>query len=95
VLFAAVVLVVASRARDQRGDLSPLRGAACGARWIRQPLALLRFKVGADVQNLAGLVRRAAMLVLFGLTWIFFVYRDDPYVDLGPQLVRLRAWGRA
>ena len=30
-----------------------------------------------------------------GLTWIFFVYRHDPYVDVRPQLVRLRAWARA
>ena len=36
-----------------------------------------------------------AMLVLFGLTWIFYVYRHDPYVDVSPQLVRLRAWARA
>ena len=27
--------------------------------------------------------------VLFGLTWVFFVYRNDPYVDLRGQLVRL------
>jgi hypothetical protein len=35
------------------------------------------------------------MFLLFGLTWIFFVYRGDPYVDLRPHLVRLRAWSRA
>jgi hypothetical protein len=35
------------------------------------------------------------MVVLFGLTWVFFVYRDDPYVDLQSQLTRIRAWSRA
>jgi hypothetical protein len=61
------------------------------------PLALLLwFKFGAGVQNFAGLaVAGSAMLVLFGLTWIFYVYRHDPYVDVRPQLGRLRAWSRA
>jgi hypothetical protein len=35
------------------------------------------------------------MVVLFGLTWIFFVYRNDPYVDVQGHLVRLRAGSRA
>jgi hypothetical protein len=37
----------------------------------------------------------SAMVVLFGLTWIFFVYRDDPYVNMRTHIVRLRAWSRA
>jgi hypothetical protein len=32
-----------------------------------------------------------AMLVVFGVTWVFFVYRNDPYVDLRAWLPRLRA----
>jgi hypothetical protein len=35
------------------------------------------------------------MTVLVGLTWVFFVYRNDPYVDLRARLPLLRAWSRA
>jgi O-antigen/teichoic acid export membrane protein len=61
------------------------------------PLALLIwFKVGMDVQNLIGLAAAGvAMLALYAITWVLFVYRDDPYVDLRPYLIRLRAWGKA
>jgi hypothetical protein len=31
------------------------------------------------------------MLLLFAATWVLFVYRGDPFVDLSPHLVRLRA----
>ena len=59
------------------------------------PLALLMwFRVGVDVQNLAGLaVAGVTMLALFGLTWILFVYRDDPYVrlPLGSLKVEVRS----
>jgi hypothetical protein len=34
-------------------------------------------------------------VVLFGLVWVFFVYRHDPYVELVPRLGRPRAWSRA
>ena len=34
------------------------------------------------------------MVVVFGLTGILFVYRNDPYLDLPRGLARLRAWGR-
>jgi hypothetical protein len=30
----------------------------------------------------------SVMVLLFGITWIFFVYRRDPYVDLRPHLGR-------
>jgi O-antigen/teichoic acid export membrane protein len=96
VLFAAVVLVVACRelgisVASYLQYVVP-RAALGGI----PPLALLLwFKLGADVQNLVGLaVAGSTMLVLFGLTWVFFVYRHDPYVDVRPQLVRIRAWGR-
>jgi len=96
-LFAAVVLVVACR-ELQIPVATYVRyvvpRAALGA---LPPLALLVwFKVGAGVQNLGGLViAGVAMLALFGATWILFVYRDDPYVDLSPALGRLRVWSRA
>jgi peptidoglycan biosynthesis protein MviN/MurJ (putative lipid II flippase) len=96
VLFAAVVLVVACRELEisvaSYLQYVVPRAALGGI----PPLALLLwFKLGAGVQNLVGLaVAGSTMLVLFGLTWVFFVYRHDPYVDVRPQLVRLRAWGR-
>ena len=34
----------------------------------------------------------AAMATVFGLIWIVFVYRDDPYVDVRTPLGRLREW---
>jgi O-antigen/teichoic acid export membrane protein len=96
-LFAAVVLVVTCRELDisvARYLRYVVPRAALGG---IPPLALLLwFRLGVGVQNLAGLVvAGSAMVVLFGLTWIFFVYRDDPYVDVTPQLIRLRAWARA
>jgi O-antigen/teichoic acid export membrane protein len=97
VLFAAVVLVVTCRELDisvARYLRYVVPRAALG---VIPPLTLLLwFRLGVGVQNLAGLIMAgSAMLVLFGLTWILFVYRHDPYVDVGPQLVRLRAWARA
>jgi hypothetical protein len=61
------------------------------------PLALLWwFKLGLDVRGFVGLLSAgSAMLLLFGVTWIFFVYRNDPFVNLQPRLVRFRAWSRA
>ena len=57
---------------------------------------LLWFKFGLQVDTFPGLVAAGcAMTCLFGLTWIFFVYRDDPYVDVRPHLARLRVWSRA
>jgi hypothetical protein len=35
------------------------------------------------------------MAVLFGVTWVFFVYRNDPYVNLRGHLIRFRMWSRA
>ena len=49
-----------------------------------------------DVETVA--VTRGPGLIgalLVGLTWAFFVYRHDPYVDLRARLPMLRAWSRA
>ncbi len=96
-MFAGVVLAVACR--ELRVSLATyvryvVPRAALGA---IPPLALLFwFKLGAGVQNLAGLATAGiAMVALFCVTWIFFVYRSDPYVDVTPALVRLRVWSRA
>jgi len=56
---------------------------------------LLWFKVGLEVRGLAGLAGAGvATLLLFAVTWVFFVYRKDPYVDLRSRLPRLPAWRR-
>ena len=57
---------------------------------------LLWFKLFLRVETLGGLIAAgSAMAVLFAVTWIAFVYRHDPYVDLRPHLSRLRVWSRA
>ncbi len=94
VLFAAIVLVVACRELEI-SVMSYLRyvvpRATIGA--IPPLVLLLWFRVGVDVQNIAGLVAAgAAMFMVFAVTWVLFVYRDDPYVDLTPHLGRLRVW---
>jgi O-antigen/teichoic acid export membrane protein len=93
VLFALVILNVACR------ELSIAAGsylkyvvprAACGALPIL--MLLLWCKVNLDVDSIGGLVTAgSAMVVLFAVTWAFFVYRDDPYVDLRMHLLR-RSW---
>ena len=97
VLFALVVLTVACR--ELEISLAHylhyvVPRAAVGA--LPVFALLLWFKLGLHVQSITGLVAAgSAMVLLFGVTWVFFVYRDDPYVDLRPHLVRLRAWSRA
>jgi len=50
-------------------------------------------KVFFDVHTLTGLVAAgSAMVVLFAVTWVGFVYRDDPYVDLKAHLGSRRMW---
>jgi len=57
---------------------------------------LLWCKLGLEVRSLGGLAGAGvAMVVLFGLTWVFFVYRNDRYIDLRARLPLLRAWSRA
>lgn len=60
-------------------------------------LALLMwFKVVIGVDGFGGLAAAGiAMAVAFGIIWLCFVYRDDPYVDVRSPLVRLRAWSGA
>jgi O-antigen/teichoic acid export membrane protein len=50
-------------------------------------------KVFFDVHTLTGLVAAgAAMVVVFAATWLAFVYRDDPYVDVKACLGGSRVW---
>jgi hypothetical protein len=62
------------------------------------PLAavLIWFRLGNGVEGLVGFAAAgSAMLVVFAITWVFFVYRNDRLVDLRPHLMRLRVWARA
>ena len=97
VLFAALVLVQACRELD-----APVAEylryvfprAALGALPVLG--LVLWFKLGLDVRNLGGLAAAGvAIVVVFGLTSVFFVYRNDPYVDLRARLPLLRAQSRA
>jgi O-antigen/teichoic acid export membrane protein len=56
------------------------------------PLAFLAWcKLGLHVEGRFGLIASGvAMVVLFAMTWILFVFKNDPYLDLGPALARLR-----
>ena len=97
VLFAIVVLIMACRelgiSLSQYVNYVVPR-AALGA--VPVLALLLWFRIGLRVQTITGLAAAgSAMVVLFGLTWVFFVYRNDPYVDLRGHLVRFRAWSRA
>jgi O-antigen/teichoic acid export membrane protein len=94
VLFALVALVLACRELG----ITPanyaryvIPRAAIGA--IPIIALLLWFKHGLQVRDMAGLVAAgSAMVVLFALTWVFYVYRDDPFVDLRTRLIRFRPW---
>jgi len=92
VLFAVVVLVHGCR-EVGIPVLSYLRYVVPRAALGALPLfaLVLWFKLGLQVQSLAGLMAAgSATAVLFAVTWIAFVYRGDPYVDLTPHLTRLR-----
>jgi O-antigen/teichoic acid export membrane protein len=98
VLFAVAVLLMACRELG----VAPVAyaryvipRATIGA--VPVLAVLLWFKLGLQVRDFTGLVAAGvAMLVVFALTWIFYVYRDDPYVDLRTHLMRLAPWrGRA
>jgi O-antigen/teichoic acid export membrane protein len=97
VLFAIVVLTVACR---ELGITLVtyvkyvVPRAALGA--VPVLAWLLWFKLVVHVESMRGLVAAGTtMVVLFGITWVFFVYRRDPYVNLGPHLMRLRVGSRA
>jgi O-antigen/teichoic acid export membrane protein len=97
VLFASMVLVVACRELELTvGNYLKyvVPRAALGALPI--VALLLWLKLGLHVQTFSGLVAAGfVMVLLFAITWIFFVYRQDPYVDLKPHMSRLRTWSKA
>ena len=97
ILFSVFVLALACRELDvslARYVQYVVPRAAAGA--LPVMILLLWFKLSLQVQTLVGLAAAgSAVVVLFALTWIFFVYRDDPYVDLRGHVLQLRRWSRA
>jgi O-antigen/teichoic acid export membrane protein len=97
VLFAALLLVHACRELETPlGDYLRyvVPRATLGA--VPVLVLLLWFKLGLDVRSLGGLAGAGcAMVLLFGVTSVLFVYRNDPYVDVRGGLAGLRARGRA
>src|SRR3989449_2457320 len=97
VLFAILVLVYACR-ELQTPVAEYLRYVVPRATLGALPVLglLLWFKLGLDVRSLGAMVGAGvAMVLLFAVTWIAFVYRRDPYVDLSSRLLRLRMGERA
>ena len=91
VLFAAVVLVQACRELETpvADFLVCLPRTVLGAVPVLGLLLWFRFARRPDPPCPAG--AGVAMVLLFGLTWIFFVYRNDPYVDLSVYVSRCGA----
>ena len=100
-LFALLVLVYACRELETPlprylGYVVPR--ALVGA--VPVGAVLLWFREGLDVRSLVGLGSAGiAMVLVFGLIWVFFVYRHDPYVDVAGRLsgllMRVRGAARA
>ena len=92
VLFAALVLVRACRELETPvGDYVRyvVPRALVGA--LPVLALLLWFKLGLDVRSIGALAGAGVtMVVVFALTWVLFVYRDDRYVDLRGRLPWLR-----
>jgi O-antigen/teichoic acid export membrane protein len=97
VLFAGVVFVQACRELDV-SVVQFLRYVVPRALLGAVPVLalLLWFKLQVDVRTLPALaLAGAATALVFAVTWVFFVYRNDPYVDVRAWLPRLRDRVRA
>jgi len=96
VLFAAMVFIHACRELDVSvgvflGYVVPR--ALLGA--LPALALLLWFKTALDVRSLLALATAGvAMGAVFAASWVFFVYRNDPYIDLRGYL-RLKLSSRA
>lgn len=52
-------------------------------------VVLLWFRIGLDVHGLVGLaVAGLGSVIVFGVIWRFFVYKNDPYVKIDWRLIR-------
>ena len=92
VLFALVVLVLACRElgiAPSRYTRYVVPRAMIGS--VPVLALLLWFRFSLEVRDMVGLVAAgSAMTVLFALIWLFYVYRDDPFVNVRSHLVRFR-----
>jgi len=97
VLFAIVILVIACRELGiSVGQYMKYVVPRAAFGTLPVLALLLWFRIGLRVQTITGLAAAgSAMVVLFGVLWVFFVYRNDPYVDVRGHFVRLRAWSGA
>jgi O-antigen/teichoic acid export membrane protein len=97
IAYAAVLLVLACRELGvsvTRYTLYVVPRALVGV--IPAAAVLIWFKVGADVHGIVGLATAGVVMVaVYATTWILFVYRNDPYVDLRRYVPVLRGWRRA
>jgi len=97
ILFAVFVLVVACRDLEISLPIYVryvVPRATVGA--LPVLALLLWFRLGLGVESIFGLITAGSvMVVVFGITWVFFVFRNDPYVSLRIPLVRRRVWSRA
>jgi O-antigen/teichoic acid export membrane protein len=92
VIFAGVILIMACKELGVgMGEYLSYVTVRCLLGSI-VPLAFLAWcKLGLRVEGRFGLIASGvAMVVLFAMTWILFVFKNDPYLDLGPALARLR-----
>lgn len=98
VVYAVVMLVVACR---ELGVAPSAYVKYVAARVVIGVIPMLLWmqwwKVRVPVHSLASLAAAgASMVVLFAITWVWFVYRDDPYVDLRAHFAgRGWRWSRA
>ena len=92
VLFAILVLLHACRElRMSAGEYVRYVAPRALVGALPAFALLLWFKLGLDVRGIGGLVAAgAAMVALFGLTWVLFVYRKDRYVDIRFRIPLLR-----
>jgi O-antigen/teichoic acid export membrane protein len=92
VLFAGAILLMACK--ELGVGLGEYLGYVTGKCLVGAlvPLGLLAwFKYGMRVEGLVPLAAAGvAMVVVFALTWVLFVFNGDPYLDLGQSLSRLR-----
>jgi O-antigen/teichoic acid export membrane protein len=92
VIFAGVILLMACKELGVGvGEyLSYVAGRCLLGSLV--PLAFLAWcKLGLHVEDRVGLVSAGvAMVAVFAITWVLFVYKSDPYLDVGPALARFR-----
>src|SRR5262249_11930322 len=97
VLFAIYIFHVACKELDLQVGQSLWYIVPRSAAGAIPVLALLLWcRYGLNVRSFAGIAAAgAAAVITFGIVWVSFVYRDDPYVNVKSYWVRMRAWRSA